>query len=406
LAIAIAVVIGHPDARAQPCTTPDPACHLETGKDLLTADPRRAADELLASYRLDERTDTLALYAVALQLDQRHALALETWKRVIVFRDSELEAAKEAARTATGRKRAAARAAVARAQRQTEQAAEAILKLWPSVARVHIRLAPGQQVAVSRDGAEVDASKDVLVNAGHDELVFTRNDGSVARVAVEVAAGALANIDAPPAPVMATGSPRPVVPSRPRTPEPAVADPARIATRDSASDSPVEAPTIAVRDPARDAPVKPPGDTAKHAPVKAPVDAAKDAATRAPAPVTERSDDEPRSRAMSRVGLGLVAGAVVAEGIAGGLGYLASRDFDRARTGGCSAEGQCPFGPAADLARQSNDRARLAQLTAIGGAALAVTGATLWIVGRGKRHAVTELALHVGPTSTAISGRF
>lgn len=362
LAIAVAVVIGHPDAHARPCTPPTPACHLENGKELLTADPKRAAEELLASYQLDERTDTLALYATALQLDRRYALALETWKRVIVFRDSELEAAKEAARTTTGRKRAVARATAARVQQQSEQAAEAIIKLWPSVGRVRIRLAAGQELAVSRDGAEVDVAHDVLVNAGRDELVFTRKDGSVERVVVQVAAGALAKIDAPPEPV---GKPAPqlLAPEPPRS-----------------------------RDPAANQP-------------EAPVEAA------LPARVAGRFVDEPRSLTMSRVGLGFVAGAVAAEAIAGGLGYLASRDYDRARTIGCSSDGRCPFGPAADLAQQSNDRARLAQITAIAGGALAATGVTLWLVGRGQvgrktRHAVTELTLHVGPSSTAISGRF
>lgn len=357
LAICIAVVIGHPDAHAEPCATPSPTCHLENGKELLTSDPKRAAEELLASYQLDERTDTLVLYATALQLGQRYALALETWKRVIVFRDSELDAAKETARTTTGRKRATARAVIARVQQQSEQAAEAIIKLWPKVGRVRVRLAAGQELAVSRDGAEVDMSQDVVVNAGRDELVFTRKDGSVERVVVQVAAGGSAKVDAPPDQV-AKPVPQPPAPEQPRKPEaPDVPVPA------------VEAPT--------------------------------------PARATGRFVDEPRSLTMSRLGLGLIAGAVVAEGIAGGLGYFASRDHDRAGTAGCSADGRCPFGPAADLAQQSNDRARLAQITAIGGAALAATGVTLWIVGRGKTHrAVTELTLHVSPSSTAISGRF
>jgi len=197
LAIGIAVAVAGSEARAERCPPASPSCHLEAGKQLLERDPRRAAEELLASYQLDERTDTLALYATALELDRRYALALETWKRVIIFRDSELETAKETARTATGRKLTAARTAAARAEKQSEQAAQAILKLWPRVARVRIRLAPGQQLAVSHDGADVDPSRDVLVNAGRDELVFTRKDGTVERVAIEVPAGALAKIDAP-----------------------------------------------------------------------------------------------------------------------------------------------------------------------------------------------------------------
>src|SRR5690606_10077900 len=55
-----------PEARAADCTaTPTPACHLELGKKLLKTDPKRAAQELFASYKLDERTDTLELYASA-----------------------------------------------------------------------------------------------------------------------------------------------------------------------------------------------------------------------------------------------------------------------------------------------------------------------------------------------------
>jgi len=141
---------------------------------------------------------------------------------------------------------------------------------------------------------------------------------------------------------------------------------------------------------------------------------ADDASAAAPssALAAARAVHEPRSLTLSRVGLGLVAGAVVAGGVAGSFGYLASRDFDRARTAGCSADGRCPFGPAADLAQQSNHRARIAQISAASALALAATGATLWWVGRRNTHrTVTDIALHVGPVeagglSTAISGRF
>lgn len=370
LAIGLTLALGRA-ASAEPCSAPTPACHLENGTELLTSDPRRAAEELLASYQLDERTDTLALYATALALDQRYALALDTWKRVIVFRDGELEAAREAARTSTGRKRAAARATMARAQKQSEQAAQAIIQLWPRVGRARIRLAPGQEVAVTRDGAAVDPAQDVTVNAGGDELVFTHRDGRVERVAVQVAAGAFVKIDAP---TGAAAVPPSTKPARPA-----------------------------------DAAVAP---SAKPA---APVDAAAEdegAAAPRPALAAARAASEPRSITMSRVGLGLVAGAVVAGGVAGSFGYLASRDFDRSRTAGCSADGRCPFGPAADLAQQSNQRARIAQISAIGAVALAATGVTLWWVGRGKtQRTVTDVALHVGPSisgglSTAVSGRF
>jgi hypothetical protein len=481
LAIGLAVAIGRAEAWAQPCTAPTPACHLEIGTELLTEDPRRAAEELLASYQLDERTDTLALYATALALDHRYALALDTWKRVIVFRDSELEAAREAVRTATGRKRAAARAAAARAaatraQKQSEQAAEAIIQLWSRVGRVRIRVAPGQQVAVSRDGAPVDPAQDVIVNAGRDELVFTRRDGSAERVAVQVAAGAFVKIDAPAEPIgnpaappvvaralqsrereaTARAQPPAVGPAgtvRPAAPAATRADATRPGTSSGASVAtsaksgrPVDAVVATSAKPA--APVaaradgtKPgtPRDAAVVAstqpgrPIDAPMAAAKpaarvdaavkpdaegdarlNAAAFAPTPQpAARAVDESRSLTLSRIGLGLVAGAVVAGGVAGSFGYLASRDFDRAREAGCSAGGRCPFGPAADLAQQSNDRARISQISAVGAVALAATGVTLWLVGRGKTHpTVTDVALHVGPSSssgglsTAVSGRF
>lgn len=432
LAVGLTVVLGRAEAWAQPCSAPTPACHLENGTELLTSDPRRAAEELLASYQLDERTDTLALYATALALDHRYALALDTWKRVIVFRDSELEAAREAARTSTGRKRAAARAAAARAQKQSEQAAEAIIQLWPRVGRVRIRRAPGSSIAVSRDGAPVDPSQDVIVNAVRDELVFTRPDGSVERVAVQVAAGAFVKIDAPSAPALvatrtdaakpgrapdaSTASTRPGRPTdvpvstsaRPAAPVAARADGAKPgAPRDAAV-------AISAKPRAADAPVAPPAKPAALVDAAAKPEAADDAAMAPlPAVAAARAANPPRSLTLSRVGLGLVAGAVVAGGVAGSFGYLASRDFDRARDAGCSGDGRCPFGPAADLAQQSNHRARIGQISAAGAAALAATGATLWLVGRRTSHrTVTDVALRVGPSSSpgglsaALSGRF
>jgi hypothetical protein len=185
---------------------------------------------------------------------------------------------------------------------------------------------------------------------------------------VEVAAGALAKIDAPSvtAPVVATSEPPPAADKVVARPE-----------RTTPEDKPVAKPERDAEDDAR------------------------------PQPLATVMVDEPRSRTMSRIGLGLVAGAVVAGGFAGGLGYLASRDHDRARDAGCNADDQCPFGPAADLANRSNDRARIAQISAIAGGALLATGVTLWIVGRSKTHrAAPDVALHVGPSSTAISWRF
>ncbi|HEX4421578.1 MAG TPA: hypothetical protein VH165_26865 [Kofleriaceae bacterium] len=370
LAMGIAAVIGQAEARAQPCAT-SPACHLQNGKNLLGNDPRHAAEELLASYRLDERTDTLVLYATALQQDHRYALALETWKRVIVFRDSELESAKETAGSTSGRRHKVALAAATRAEQQSEQAAEAILKLWPNIGRVHVRVAPGQHVKATRDGVELDLAQDVLVNAGHDELMFTRKDGSIERVVVQVAAGSIIKIDAPTEAIRA----------RPVQPEP------RPVARPVAP-APVAKPV---------APEPAPAPAEQPEPAPAPL----------PTLATEPADTAPRSILLSRVGMGLVAGAVVAGGVAGGFGYFANREFNDAKSAGCSGNGQCPFGHAADLAHESNDRAHVAQYTAIGAGVLAATGVTLWYLGSRKtHHPITELTLHVAPSSTAISGRF
>jgi hypothetical protein len=407
LAVGLTLALGRA-AWAEPCSAPTPACHLDNGTELLTSDPRRAAAELLASYQLDERTDTLALYATALALDHRYALALDTWKRVIVFRDSELEAAREAARTSTGRKRAAARATATRAQKQSEQAAQAIIQLWARVGRARIRLAPGQQVAVTRDGAAVDPAQDVIVNAGGDELVFTHRDGRVERVAVQVAAGAFVKIDAPTGPAAAP-------PAVARAPQPRERERDGVAKPAARGDAALAPASVGSASAASATSAKSATPVATRSGDAVTPEAADDAAPMAPLPAVAaaRAVNEPRSITMSRIGLGLVAGAVVAGGVAGSFGYLAGRDFDRSRTAGCSADGRCAFGPAADLAQQSNHRARIAQISAASAVALAATGVTLWWVGRGNpRPTVTDVALHVGPStssggvSTALSGRF
>ncbi len=372
VALCISGVIAHQEAHAGECAPSTPECHLENGSRLLDSDPKRAAEELLASYKLDERTDTLALYATALERARRYASALESWQRVIVFRESELDAAKAAARSSSSRKRAAARTAKARAQQGLEQAAEAIIRLWPSVGKVRVRIPAGQQVAVSRDGIEVDVTRDVLVNAGRDELVFTRKDGSAERVVVEVAGGGSVKLDAPAEQV-----------AKPAPAKPAAKPAAKLAAKPAAKAEPMK-------------------------PMAAEEAAEPVAAAARPMPLAKvRLVDEPRSPTMSRIGLGLVAGAVVAGGIAGGLGYLADRDYDRALDSGCNDAGQCPIGPAADLAERSNDRARLAQISAIGAGALLATGVTMYIVGRGKtRRAATDVSLRVAPSSAAIAWRF
>ena len=358
-AICIAVVIGQSEAQAKDCAPASPECHLQNARELLKSDPKRAAEESLTSYRLDERTDTLEVYATALEADKQYAAALETWKRVIVFRDSEITSAKELGAKPSVRKRAKARADLARAQKQSEQAAEAIIKLWPKVGKVKIKIAPGDKIAVWRGGLEVDATRDVLVNAGRDELTFKRSDGSEERVVIEVAAGGSTKIDAPRV-ALAKRAPKKIEQERLR-------------------------PEVKAAKPAPRAPTK------EAEPLTA---------------LREQPTEEPRSPRMSRVGLGLVAGGVVAGALAGTFGYLSAREYDRAKEIGCGG-GECPVGPAADLAERSNDRARFAQISAIGAGALIGTGVTLWIVGRGKtRRAATDVTLRVGPSSAAIGWGF
>ncbi|HVK88445.1 MAG TPA: hypothetical protein VM513_30205 [Kofleriaceae bacterium] len=354
VALVIAVVAAGSEAHAKDCSPPSPECHLANGKELLESDPKRAAEELLASFKLDERTDTLELYAMALQADRKYALSLETWKRVIVFRESELDAAREAARKASGRKATAAKAALARSQKQNEAAAEAIQKLWGAVGRVRVKIAAGEVVTVSRGGIEVDATRDVTVNAGRDELVLTRKDGRSKRIVVEVAPGGVAEVEA-------------VFDAEPSKAEPMPAQPPKGMPKLPAE--PLEEPE--------------------------------------PMASTQMWVETPRSPRLSKVGLGIAAGGLVSLAVAGTFGYLAERDYDDARSAGCNDAGQCPVGQAVELAEQSNDRARVAQITAIGGGALLVTGAVMWVVGRGKtRHAAPAVTVHVQPSSAAIAWRF
>ena len=328
--------MAQPGISAADCAPPTPECHLAKGKALIDSDPKQAAAQLLASFKLDERTDTLELYARALEKDGQRALALDTWKRVVVFRESELDAAK----AARGKK-----GAVAKAQQNAETAAQAILQLWAKVGRVRVRVTASHAVTVWRGGVEVDAAREIAVNAGRDELAFTRTDGSLKRVPVTVGAGETAELEIS---VEAT--------------------------------APVEAP----------------------APQMLPV------VTRpAKEPAPARYVEETRSPGMAKVGLGVAAAGVVALGVAATFGYLAGRDYDDAEDLGCRGDGLCPVGPAVDLAERSNDRARVAQITGIGGGALLAPGAVLWLVGRGTtRRAVADVAFRIDQPSVTVGWRF
>jgi hypothetical protein len=356
------VVASASPAHAGDCAPPTPECHLANGQKLIGSDPKRASQELLASYRLDERTDTLTLYAQALTADKQYALALETWQRIIVFRESEIEAANEGMRL---RKTAAAsKVKKAKAQEASETAAAEIMKLWANVARVRVKL-DGEQVVVTRGGVEVDASKEIMINAGGDELLFTRRDGSMSRARVRLAAGQSTQISVPAVEIAMKAKARPVEKVSTGTPKatemPARTDPVVPSLRDA-----VEPETSVIE-------------------------------TRADVVV----DTRPRSTTMTRVGIGLGVAGVVGLGVAATLGVIASRDFDTAQELGCDADGQCPIGAATEMAQQSNDRARAAQITAIGSGALVAAGATLFILGR--RPAKQErMTVSVNPSSISI----
>ena len=358
------VVASASPAHAGDCAPPTPECHLANGQKLLGSDPKHAAQELLASYRLDERTDTLTLYAQALQADKQYALALETWQRIIVFRESEIESAKEGMRLR--KTAAAAKVQKAKAQDASEAAAAEILKLWANVARVRVN-AGAEQVVVTRGGTEVDPAKEIVVNAGGDELVFTRRDGSMSRSTVQLAAGQSTSIDVPPAEIAMNAK----APMR---------DAAKIS-----SGTPKATEMPAKREPTLPSPreaVEPPPSV-----VETSMDMRDARATRSPT--------------MTRVGIGLGVAGVVGLGVAATLGVIASRDFDKAQDLGCDSNGQCPVGAASEMAQQSNDRARAAQITAIGGGALLATGATLFILGR--RPAKQErMTVSVNPSSISI----
>lgn len=364
-AIGLAVMLAHSRAHAQECAPPTPECHLANGRKLLDSDPKAAAAELLASYRLDERTETLALYATALGRDKQYARALETWQRIIIFRESEIESAKEAMRVASISKRKAARAALAKAQEASELAAAEIMKLWPQTAKVRIRVPAGQAVTVSSAGVDLDITKDVIVNARHDELTFTRGDGSSQTLVVEIPPGQNRTVDAPP--------------------------PRREA---SAVTSPMPTPTMAAQTPRREGPATAtPLPTVSAEPTPSVVATKPRMAPRAPTGASS----------MSKAGIGLAAGGVVALGVAGTFALLARSDFSDARDLGCNADGDCPVGPAADLGEQARDRTRIAQVTAIGGGALLVTGATLWFLGRGPvPRGSSEMTVGVGAHSVSL----
>jgi hypothetical protein len=348
LAVAIAL-LAPTNASAADCTSnPTPACHLAEGNKLVKSNPKQAAVEFLASYKLDERTDTLELYAVALEADKQYALAAETWERIVKYREGELTAAKEQKKN------------IAAAQRKMTGAAKAVTKLEANTAKVRIKLNPGPPPKVTRDGNEVDPNKEIWVKAGSDELVFTFADGSSSAVPVQLKAGENVRIDAPKA--------KPVEPPKPPDePKPPI-DPKQPEVKQDP-----EPPVVGMKDP--EVKPLPPGPA------------------------------EPHSNFKRNLGLGMIGGGVILAGVATTFAIVASNKFSDAKDAGCDDDANCPAGRATNLAEQSNDNARVAQITGIGAVALIGTGVTLWLLHK-KESNKSSMTINVSGKSAALGWRF
>lgn len=343
-------------AYAGDCSSnPTPACHLAEGKKLVKSDPKRAATEFLESYKLDERTDTLELYAAALESDKQYALAAETWERIVKYRESELTAAKEQKKN------------VAAAQRKMDGASKAVTKLEANTAKVRIKLNPGPPPKVTRDGADVDVTKEVWVKSGSDELVFTFADGSSEKVAVNLKAGENVRIDAPKAKPPEAVKPPVIEPKPDPKPEPMVK----------------KDPVVVKKDP--------PKSVAMRVPDEKPLPA---------------GPSEGRSNLKRNVGYGLIGGGVVLAGVATVFGVVAANKFDDAKAAGCNSDAECPIGgPGADLVEQSNDNARVALITGIGAGVAIGAGVTLWMMHR-KESKRSNMTLNVSGKSASFGWRF
>jgi hypothetical protein len=255
-------------------------------------------------------------------------------------------------------------AVAARAKRQADAASVASKKLETKIARVRVKFAPGPKPTVTRDGHEVDATKEILVKAGTDELVFTAKDGTVDKRTLVLTAGENVRIDYP----------DPAKAAPPKV-EPPKVDPPKI-EQPKVEQPKVEQPKVQP-DPVI---VTKPEPSLTHSPGS--------------------------GKNMSRTGIALVGGGVILAGVATTFGILAARDFNRAQDAGCNSDAECPIGsPGADLVDQSNHRARIAQITAIGAVALAGTGVTLWFMGRNKERRA-NVSLKVAPSSATLAWRF
>lgn len=349
--LTIALALLSPSEAKADCATPQ--CHLDAGKKAIKTDPKKAAAEFLASYKLDERTDTLELYAAALENDKQWALAAETWERIVKYRDSELTTAKEQKK----------QAAIAASQRKVTAAAKSLNKLEAKTAKVRIKLNPGVPPKVTRDGTEVDVTKEIFVKVDGDELLFTFADGTSEKVPVNLKAGENVRIDAP--------APKPVEPPKPPDPPKPPVDPPK--------------PPVDVKPEPKDTAMQPPPEDK---------------------PLPPMVPEGKPSNTKRNIGIALVGGGVILAGVATAFGVVASNRFSDAKDAGCNDDGECPVGSRGlELAEQSNDNARVAQITGIGAAALIGTGVTLWMLGR-KESKKSNMTVQVTGKSAAFSWRF
>ncbi|HEY4178003.1 MAG TPA: hypothetical protein VGM90_14245 [Kofleriaceae bacterium] len=347
LLIGLGLALAAAPASADTCDPPSPECHLKNGEKLLKTDPKGAAAELLASYKLDERTDTLTLYAQAVQADGQLGLALETWQRIILFRESEIDAAKEA----KGKEKAKANAKAKDAQAKSEEAATEIQKLWGKVGKVKLNGSLAGGTVTRPGGAEVDASKEILVTSGHDELVFKRADGSTKTLAVEVAAGSTKAYDVPAG-------------SDPTAPGPV---PPPVVNDESGAKTVVE--------------TKPDGQAITYT-------------------------EGPRSKTMANVGLGVAGVGVVGLAVGTTFAIIARGKYSDAKDLGCDSDNNCPTGAATRKARTANDNAQVANVGLIGGGALVVTGAILYYVGHKSVRKESDVQVSITPDSVGIGWSF
>jgi hypothetical protein len=219
--VAAILAFGVRAAAADECFDSPAVCHLKTGKALLESDPKRASDELYASYKADPKTSTLALYALALERDHRFATSAIYWRRVRARLSTELEDTKQ---------RAVGEATAI--EREIKTADSELSGLESHIARVHLRYGGGsaQNVVVARkgEGDVLNAFTDeILVNAPSDQLTVTYGDGQVKQLAIEIAGGGEQTIvvAAPAPPASPTPPVLPIehaesVPSRPPGAEP------------------------------------------------------------------------------------------------------------------------------------------------------------------------------------------